>query len=170
MKTTLPTLSYNPTGFLWNEDFHSSAYTRERAFPRIDLQHLVPWDTFETEINEAITTRMSAMNIFLDAEYDIGSLPKIRLCVRSEEAVRRQAEVQLHDLVVEVLEVLGIEGEFCPPDSDGNNHIVGEPDFSWLRDPTMHPKAVVRVSMISVFDRLHLCGTDKVQDKMGGPS
>src|SRR5258708_7597266 len=60
MITTLPTLSYNPTGFVWAKDFHSSAYTRQRAFPRIDLQDLILWDTFEKEINNAITTRMSA--------------------------------------------------------------------------------------------------------------
>ena len=148
MKTTLPTLSYNPTGFLWSEDVQSSAHTRERALPRTDLQHLVPWDTFETEINEAITTRMLAMNIPLDAEYDIGSLPKRRLRVRNEEAVRRQADVQLHDLVVEVLEILGIEGEFCPPDS-GHNHIVGEPDFSWL--PGSHQASQGRGTCINDF-------------------
>ena len=169
MRTTLPTLSYNPTGFLWNEDFHSSAYTKGRAFPRTDLQHLVPWTTFETEIDGAITTRMTAMGIPSNTEYDIGSLPKKRSRVGNEEAVRQEARMQLHDLVVEVLDILGIEGDFSMPDS-GNNQIVGEPDFTWLRAPTRHPKVVVRVSMISIFDRPHLCGTGRVQDKMGGPS
>ncbi|KAF8346716.1 hypothetical protein F5887DRAFT_1073385 [Amanita rubescens] len=142
MRTRLPTLSYNPTGFLWNEDFHSSAYTKRRVFPRTNLQHLVPWNTFETEISEAITTRMLAMGIPLDAEYDIGSLPKKRSRVRNEEDVRLQATVQLHYLVEEVLDILGIEGEFSTPES-GNNQIVGAPDFSWLRAPTRHPKVVV---------------------------
>ena len=169
MRTTLPTLSYNPTGFLWSENVHSSAYTRERAFPQTDLQHFIPWGTFEAEINKAITTRMFAMNIPLNVEYDIGSLPKIRALVDNEEAIRYQATVQLHDLVVEVLDILGIQGRFALPGS-WNNQIVGEPDFSWLRAPTMHPKVVVRVSMISVFDRPHLYGTGRVQDKMGGPS
>ncbi|KAF8344476.1 hypothetical protein F5887DRAFT_274893 [Amanita rubescens] len=141
MRTTLPTLPYNPTGFLWSENVHSSAYTKERAFPRTDLRHFVPWGTFEAEINEAITTRMIAMNIPLGAEYDIGSLPKIQALVDNEEAVRYQATAQLHDLVVEVLGILGIQGRFALPDS-WNNQIVGEPDFSWLRAPTMHPKVV----------------------------
>ena len=152
MITTLPTLSYNPTGFVWAEDFHSSAYTRQRAFPRIDLQDLILWDTFEKEIDDAITTRMSAMNIPLDAEYDIGSLPKTQRRVRNEENVRREADVRLHHLVEEVLGILGIQGEFCTPDI-GNNHIIGEPDFSWLREPTRHPKVVVRVSVISCFQQ-----------------
>ncbi|KAF8333725.1 hypothetical protein F5887DRAFT_1259819 [Amanita rubescens] len=142
MRTTLPTLSYNPTGFLWDEDSHSSAYTKGQA-PRTDLQHLVPWNTFETEINEAITTRMFAMGIPLDAEYDIGSLPKKRPCVANEEGVRQEARRQLHDLVVEVLDILGIEGWFESSPDSGNNQIVGEPDFSWLRAPTRHPKVVV---------------------------
>ncbi len=72
MKTTLPTLSYKPTGFLWSEDFHAcSLYTKEPAYPRTDLEHFVPWDTFETEINQASATRMLAVDIPSDAEYDI---------------------------------------------------------------------------------------------------
>lgn len=142
MKAMLPTLSYKPTGFVWSEDVHSSAYTKGRAYPRTDLEHFVRWDTFGTEVNQAIATRMLAMGIPSDAEYDIGSLPKKRSLVENEEAVRHEAKVQLHDLVVEVLDILGIEGWFSLPDS-GNNQIVGEPDFSWLRAPAMHPKVVV---------------------------
>ncbi|KAF8798783.1 hypothetical protein BYT27DRAFT_7202478 [Phlegmacium glaucopus] len=142
MKTTLPNLSYNPIGFVWSEVFHSSGYTKERAFPRTDLEQFVPWDTFEREINEGIGTRMSAMNIPLGAEYDIGPLLKTQPRVVNEEGVREQANMQLHYLVVEVLNILGIEGWFSPSDS-GNNQIVGEPDFSWLRGTTMHPRAVV---------------------------
>lgn len=169
MKTTLPNLSYTPAGFEWFEDWHSSSYTRERAFPRTDLEHLDLWETFENEIHEAICTRMSAMNIPLESEYDIGPLLKIRQRVANEEGVRMQAEIQLHQTVVEVLGILGIEGWFHPT-SESSNQIVGEPDFSWLRDKTKHPRVVVRVSMISFLDRLHLCGTGGVQDKMGSPS
>ena len=168
MKTMLPTLSYNPIGFVWFEDFHSSTYTKERAFPRTDLKHLVRWDTFETEINDAIGDRMSAMNIPSGTEYDVGPLRGRQPRVTDEEGVRRVAESQLHELVVDVLDILGIDGWFSSP--SGKNQIVGEPDFSWLRDKTMHPRVVVCASMISVFDRPHLCGTGRVQDKMGGPS
>jgi hypothetical protein len=93
---------------------------------------------------------MADVNIASDAEYDIGSMPKKRQIVSNEEDVRGEAKVQLHDLVVEVLEILGIEGWFIRSDS-GNNQIVGEPDFSWLH-LTRYPKVVVRMSLISVFD------------------
>jgi len=155
MKTTLPTLSYKPTGFLWSQDTHSSAYTKHRTYPRTDLAHFIPWDTFEADIHHAITTRMAAMEIPSGAEYDIWSMPKKRKIVSSEEGVRSQAEVQLHDLIEEVPEILGIDGWFERPDS-GTNHIVGEPDFSWLRNSTLYPKVMVRaMSLISVFDCPH---------------
>jgi hypothetical protein len=99
MRTTLPTLSYNPTGFLWSEDTHSSAYTKKRAYPRTDLVNFIPWGSFEAEIHQAITARMAAISIPSDVEYDIGSMPKKRKIVSNEEGVRSQAEVQLHDLV-----------------------------------------------------------------------
>lgn len=150
MKTTLPILSYEPTGFNWSEDVHSCAYTKERAYPRTDLEDFTPWGSFETEIRDAIIDRMIVMGIPLGAEYDIGYQLKIKELVECEEAVRQQAKIQLHDLVVEVLHILGIEGRFALPGS-GNNHIVGEPDFSWLQAQTNHPKVVVR-AMISVCD------------------
>ena len=147
MITTLPGLFYNPTGFLWSEDIHSSAYTKQRAYPRTDLENFTPWVTFHTEIHDAITTQMANANITPDTEYDIGAMPKKRSTVFNEEDVRCKAEVQLHDLVVEVLEILGIGGRFMRSDS-GNNQIVGEPDFFWLRDLTLHPKVVVCVLLL----------------------
>jgi hypothetical protein len=56
---SIPTLSYNPTGFLWFEDTHS---TKERAYPRTDLVNFIPWHTFEAEIHQTITARMAAVN------------------------------------------------------------------------------------------------------------
>lgn len=165
MKTTLPSLSYNPTGIGWSENTHSSAYTTAPAYPRTDLEHLTPWVTFEADIHHAVTARMAAMNIFADTDYDVGVMPKKRKIVSSEEDVRSQAESQLHDLVEEVLKILGIDGWFQRPDS-GNNQIIGEPDFSWLRYPTLHPKLVVRISLISVFVRSYIIA----QDETGSPS
>jgi hypothetical protein len=172
MNTTLPTLPYNPTGFLCSENFHSSKYTKERA-PRTDLKHLVPWNTFKEDIDEAITARMSIMNIPLGTECEI----ELRIggendhIVMNEEGVRQQANLQLHLVVNRVLRMLGVNGMFFPPNS-GNNQIIGEPDFFWSPDLAKYPKIVVRVlvSMISAFDRPHLCGTAGVQDKMGMPS
>lgn len=156
MKTTFPTLSYKPTGFSLSGDTHSSAYTTRQTYPRTDLTHFNPWHTFAVDIHHAITSRMAAMNIASGAEYDIGSMPKKRKIVSSEEDVRSQAEVQLHDLVVEVLDILGIEGRFERPGS-ANNQVVGSPDFSWLRNPIKHPKMVVRVSpLINLTALIHM--------------
>ena len=58
-----------------------------------------------------------------------------------------------------------IIGQFEQPDT-GNNEIIGEPDFSWLLKPTLHPKVVVHMSLISVFYRPYFI----VQDKMGRTS
>jgi hypothetical protein len=140
--TAFPTLSYKPVGFTWSQDTHSSARTKHRTCPRTDLAHFIPWDTFESEIHDAITTRMAAMNIAPDVEYDIGLIEKIRRIVENEEDVRYEARAQLHNLVGNVLGMLGIHGRFASSGS-GNNQIVGNPDFSWLRNPTKHPKVVV---------------------------
>jgi hypothetical protein len=71
---------------------------------------------------------MVAMNIASDAEYDIGSMPKERPIVESEEGVRQETRMQLHDLVVEVLGILGIKGRFALPGS-GGNQIMGSLTF-----------------------------------------
>jgi hypothetical protein len=71
-------------------------------------------------------------------------------------------------LVVEVLEILGIEGWFIPSDS-GNNQIVGEPDFSWLQNPTLHPKVVVCMSPISVFYHTHFLVQVEYKTKWAAP-
>jgi hypothetical protein len=144
VKTVFPTLYYKPVGFIWSQDTHSrTAKTKHRTYPRTDLAHFIPWDTFESEIHHAITTRMAAMNIASDVEYDIGFMPMKRRIVENEEDVRYQARAQLHNLVEEVLDILGIDGRFVLSGS-GNNKIVGDPDFSWLRNPTKYPKVVVR--------------------------
>src|ERR1700683_3811976 len=60
VKTAFPTLSYKPVGFTWSQDTHRSALTSHRTYPRTDLAHFIPWDIFESEIHDAITTRMPA--------------------------------------------------------------------------------------------------------------
>jgi len=130
-------------GFTWSQDTHSSVKTDHRTYPRTDLAHFTPWDTFESEIHHAITTRMTAMNISPDIEYDIGLMPMKQQIVENEEDVRYEARAQLHNLVEVVLGILGIDGRFARSGS-GNIQIVGDPDFSWLRNPTKHPKVVVR--------------------------
>lgn len=142
VKTVFPTLSYKPMGFTWSQDTHSSVQTDHRTYPRTDLARFTPWDTFESEIHQAITTRMTAMNISSDIEYDIGLMPIKRRIVENEEDVRYEVRAQLHDFVEEVLRILGIDGRFARSGA-GNIQIVGDPDFSWVRNPTKHPKVVV---------------------------
>jgi hypothetical protein len=62
--------------------------------------------------------------------------------VENEEDIHYEARVQLHNLVEGVLGILGIDRQFALSGT-GNNQIVGYPDFSWLRNPTKHPKVVV---------------------------
>lgn len=157
MITTLPDLSYSPTGIIWSEDLHSSPNTKQRAYPRTDLQQLLPWHEFQTDIHDAITAYMGQRNILPGAQYDIGSLPKKPKKVSNEEDIRHEASNQLHwhDLVVEVLEILGIEGEFMSSTSR-NNQIIGAPDFSWLRNNVRHPLLVVRISLTSILTTLIL--------------
>jgi hypothetical protein len=90
------------------------------------------------------------MHIASNTEYDIGRLPKEQTLVECEEGVRQEARIQLHDLAVEVLKSLGIQGRFALPGS-GNNQTIGEPDFCWLCASTKHSKLVVRVSTIFNF-------------------
>jgi len=72
-------------------------------------------------------------------------MPKKPQLVSEEEDVRCEAKVQLHDLVIEVLEILGIDGQFLRSCSK-NNQIIGNHDFSWLRNLSLHPKFVVRIT------------------------
>ena len=167
MKTSLPTLSYTPGG-LWALPGptllivpHAQNIERIRGRTWRTSSHGI-------HLKRRFTTCMTAMKITPDTEYVIGSMPKKRDIVMNEEDVRWHAKAQLHDLVNEVLDTLGIEGRFTPPGS-GNNQIIGEPDFSWLRNLTMHPKVVVCVLLISVNDCSY-CGAGGIQDKMGSSS
>ena len=149
--TTFPDLSYNPMGIIWSDGPHSFTYSSEWSYLRTDLRTFVHWNDFKTKIHQAITAHMANMNISSSVEFDVGSMLKWPQEVSEEEDVRSKAKVQLHDLVVEVLEILEIEGKFLRSDS-GNNQIVGAPDFSWLWNHTLHPKLVVRISLTLIYD------------------
>ena len=146
MKTTLPALPYNPMGLIWATEYHSSGYSKDRSHPLTDLERLQHWASFEQDIERAINTSMAEQKIHPDSEIDVGVMPKEPRLVNSEERVRAEAVVQLHDLVVEVLRLLGIHGQFESP--GGNNQVFGEPDFSWLHN-SRHPKVVARRLLIT---------------------
>ena len=134
-------------GFVWSTGNHSSPYSKNRAHPRTDLEELLPWDRFVVDIDHAINTCMNAQQIAPGTQMDIGVMPKQRRIVKNEEIARAEAMIQLHDLVVEVLKYLGIDGQF-EPSCAGENQVIGEPDFSWLHG-SLHPKVVVRLSLSS---------------------
>ena len=156
-------------GFIWATEYHSSGYSKDRSHPCTDLKRdgLLPWTTFEQEIERAIDICMTERQIHPGTELDVGvTLKKPRL-VNSEEIARAEAMLQLHDLVVEVLCFLGINGQFEAP--GGNNQIIGEPDFVWLHN-SRHPKVVVRRSLISDLIPLLIIASGRVQDDMDGQS
>ncbi len=165
MKTTLPALPYNPMGFIWATEYHSSAYSKDRSHPRTDLKRdgLLPWTTFEQDIERAINTCMTERQIHPGTEIDVGVTLKEPRLVNSEEIVRAEAMLQLHDLVVEVLRFLGINGRFETP--GGNNQVIGEPDFSWLHN-SRHPKVVVCRSLVTHLIPLLIYASGRVQDNM----
>jgi hypothetical protein len=83
------------------------AYTKKRAYPQTDFEHFENWDGFETEINDAITACMVAQNIIPETEYNIRSIPWNPHVVWNQEGVRSEAKSQLHNLVEQVLPILG---------------------------------------------------------------
>lgn len=161
MITTLPDLSYSPTGIIWSEDLHSSANTKPRAYPRTDLRQFLPWHEFEIEVHD-----MGQRNILPGTQYDIGSLLKKPKKVSDEEGVHHEASNQRHGLVVEVLEILGIEGEFMP--TSGSNQTIGAPDFSWLRNNVRHPLLVVRISLTLLILTTLILWCDRPSIKRNG--
>jgi len=65
--------------------------------------------------------------------------------VANEEKIRAHATYALHTPVQDVLEKLGVNGDFALL-GGGNVAVVGDPDFSWITRPTRsHPKVIVRV-------------------------
>jgi hypothetical protein len=161
------TFSYKPIGFTWSQDTHSS---EPRTYLRTDLAHFTPWVTFGFEIHHAITTRMTAMNIASDAEYDIGFMPKKRrLRIVENEAVCYQACTRRNYSYTIWLKrcwvYLGLMGGF-PCLALG---LLGSLTFLGCGIP-LSIQRLRYVSLISVFENSHSYGTGGIQDKMGGAS
>jgi hypothetical protein len=144
MMTSFPDLPY--TGYedalLNPDDFHSTAKSTPRTYPRTDLDILRPWSSFPIEIHDAIQS--STRNANVSPEPFPILFPKKRV-VANEEELRSHANVELHEPVVEILKVLGVQGRFAMP-GGGNVAIVGSPDFSWVKGSATqrpHPKMIV---------------------------
>jgi hypothetical protein len=114
-------------GFIWATEYHSSAYSKDRSHPRAGLKSdgLLPWTAFEQDIERAIDTCMTERQIHPGSEIDVGVTLKEPRLVNSEEIVRAEAMLQLHDLVVEVLRFLGINGRFETPGNRGASEGCG---------------------------------------------
>lgn len=92
-------------------------YSPKQRYPCIDFHTFNQWNEFETEIHQTITAHMANLKIPFGVEFNIGFMLKRPQKV-SEEDVQTKAKVQLHELVVEVLERLGIERKFLHSGSD----------------------------------------------------
>ena len=145
MITSFPDLPFKDYGdALLNPSYHSAAKSTPHAYPRTDLDILTPWISFPLDIHKAIQSSTSKRANLSPAPFPIPLLQKERV-VASEEALRSHAMVELHEPVVEVLKVLGVEGEFVFPDS-GNVPILGDPDLSWVKSSGSeqpHSKVIV---------------------------
>ena len=148
MQTSLPNLPFTNFGqAVLNPGYHSSSKTHPRTYPRTDLTTLCPWTSFPNDIHQVIQSATNRANLS-SAPFTVGLPPKTR-SVRSEEKVRAHAMSGLHELVEEVVNMLGVVGSFEEPGT-GNASIIGDPDFSWVMGTTQpHPKLVVGVSTTS---------------------
>jgi len=143
LETSLPDLPFTNYG---KAEFRpSGTHSTAKSTPplRTDLNTLTPWTSFPTDIHQAIqsATARVALN---STPFHVAAWTKSKF-VKNEEDLRAYARFALHEPVQEVLERLGVNGQFHSP-GGGNLSIVGAPDFSWIRHPTqLHPKVVVRV-------------------------
>jgi hypothetical protein len=117
MQTTLPDLPFDPRGIVTAAK-HSSSNSTPCAYPRTDFRLFEPWQTFNTDIHTAITDAMATKGIVDGTDViarDIFRREPKR--VHCEEDIHEAANTELHEAVRDVLQVLGVEGEFVGPES-----------------------------------------------------
>jgi hypothetical protein len=162
MQTSFPDLPFTNHGSMGLNPSGTRSFTGStpRAYPRTDLQTLRPWESFPNDIHHAIQTASTHSSTSFHVSAWTG--PEF---VANEEDIRSCAKFMLHRPVKEVLEKLGINGEFESP-GGGNRAIVGSPDFSWITSRGQpHPKLVVRVSATTFSLVKPLC---RLNTKLGG--
>jgi hypothetical protein len=145
MQTSLPDLPFPHYGIEVTFE-RSAARTSPRACPRSDLTTFTPWVSFTNDMEQAFDAAMTRRNLAHGTQITVGINLRKPGHVSNEELLRSHAHHELHVAVRDVLDELGIEGEFIVP---GSVVLIGDPDFSWIpRFPQsqMHPKLVVRVS------------------------
>lgn len=155
MQTSLPNLPFANFGqAVLNPGFRSSAKTHPQTYPRTDLTTLCPWTSFPNDIHQVIQSATDHANLS-SAPFTVGVTPKTR-SVKTEEKIRAHAMGELHELVEEVVNMLGVMGCFDEP-GGGNGSIIGDPDFSWVMGAAQpHPKLVVEYKAWWVADLVDL--------------
>src|ERR1700722_17590547 len=145
MQTTLPDLYFSYMDiYVAPDEPKSSAKATPHRYPRTDLRNFTPWTTFEHDIHQAILSAMTQRNVAPGGvSITVGNPPRSRR-VANEEDLRAQANVALHEAVEDVIQFLGLHGNFRTP-GHGNTAVIGDPDYSWIeggRD--LHCKLPVR--------------------------
>ncbi|KAF8345189.1 hypothetical protein F5887DRAFT_1061817 [Amanita rubescens] len=155
MQTSFPDLPFTNHGDLNLKPTHSTPSSTPRTYPRTDLQTLRAWESFPDDIHHAIRSATDSAHLS-STPFHIGAFTDPE-SVANEESIRAYAKFALHKPVREVLQKLGVNGDFESP-GGGNPVIVGSPDFSWIVSPECppHPKLIVEYKMWWVADLEHV--------------
>lgn len=143
MQTSLPELPFPYIDPVYSRK-HSAIRSTPRQYPHTDLQHLIPWESFHSDLHTAIEAACIARNIPTGTSLTVGTQLSRGRLVNDEEALRAHAGFVLHMAAEDVLAHLGVIGDFTS--SVGSDAIVGAPDSSWVE--LGRPRLVVCVSAI----------------------
>jgi len=149
METCLPQLKFSNYAKALLAPTNSTWKSSSRSHPRTDLDNLVPWDTFPTDINTAIESAMKHHGSSSDS-FSISGLSEDSI-IENEEALRAHVKYALHIPVEKVAKELGLQGSFRFSGS-GNIAIVGGPDFCWVVDVLKKPHPTLVVSLSFKLD------------------
>ena len=128
MQTSLPDLPFPYIDPIYIPK-HSTSKSTPR-YPRTDLEHLLPWQSFHNDIRSAIEAACTSRNIPAGTTLSVGNLITRVPKVNDEEALKAHASLVLHMAAQHVLEHLGVTGDF--QSAIGSDAIVGDPDFCWV--------------------------------------
>jgi hypothetical protein len=144
MQTNLPDLPFTSIGINTDPNEPRSAIKNpSRAYPKTNLKMLQPWTSFTNDIDAVIRTTMADRNIPLSgAQLLVGNLLRVSTEVMNVEDLHAHVKAGLFAATLDVLESLGINGDF----KSRSSALVGRPGFAWVSGATRtkHPKLVVR--------------------------
>ena len=142
MQTSFPDLPFIH-GDVTVSPIHSNASSIGRAYPKTDLRTLRAWESFPDEIHGAIQSATASAHLSSTPFHIMAfTAPE---SVGDEEGIRAYAKYALHRPVREVLQKLGVNGNFVSP-TGGQAAVVGSPDSLWIvGDELSYPKLIVCV-------------------------